>query len=135
MNAEFLFCYLDKWIVGDEDCWYICYGETLGQGGSCNYCNDGRDDNQGYCCRRNDMNNAEDGILNGDCPQSAIDSIPWGTHGHKCVRLTDLTKEDAVDICSAVGGNLILDTSFSKYAIPGRVLCSNHKFSTSSDNM
>ena len=81
------------------------------------------------------MNNGEDGNLNGDCPQSAIDSIPVGTRGHKCVRLTDLTKEDAADICAAVGGTLILDTSFSKYVIPGTVLCSSHEFSKSFVNM
>ena len=69
--------HLDEWIVGDEDCWSQ---NCSYQGGSCNYCK--ADYQEGYCCRKDEKYGD-----NGDCPISALSSMPmWPVH-HVCVSL------------------------------------------------
>ena len=61
------------WNVKYED----CYAQCGLKGGSCSYCNDGY--SEGYCCRKDGVGG------NGDCPTTAIQSIPNGRNYHLCV--------------------------------------------------
>ena len=54
-----------------------CYAHCGSRGGSCSYCSDGY--LEGYCCRKDGVGG------NGDCPTTAIQSIPNGRNYHLCV--------------------------------------------------
>ena len=60
----------EEWTHTKKYCWSHC-----GRG-SCDYCNNGAE--KGYCCRK-DWDN------NGDCPMSAVDSIPDDVGHHTCM--------------------------------------------------
>ena len=66
-------CNLGEWNVKYED----CYSQCGLKGGTCSYCNNGY--LEGYCCRKDAYGG------NGDCPQSAIQSIPNDKKYHLCV--------------------------------------------------
>ena len=66
-------CNLGEWNVKYGD----CYSQCGLKGGTCSYCNNGY--LEGYCCRKDGYGG------NGDCPQSAIQSIPNDKKYHLCV--------------------------------------------------